>query len=436
MTLLNFDKKLSTVYFPLTANPSGHHHLLLAESVLWHSPKTKQIVFLISNGFHPDKLKREQIPQTQLRLDILMNALSDWNNPKKSLPAKIASKEEINLKLNKNNCAISRYELSFNRPVRLSEHIQFISDGEIVSIIVGADLIERMLNPKIFSDRDLRIISNESKILIAPRKKIDIEKVLLQLKKNRGVSFNCTYIKTENFPKSLKRFFFISSTIIRRAVQANHDLNTFLPKTSSRIILQNSLYKNNNLKFSINTSNLNELNLRYQELLENLQDVTKALLKLLNELENKQKPHRFSIVETSAGGKISESFTSQSGASNHFIDGRILYSKGAQIKFLGESNFLNKSSVTNTISKELATTMLENSGADWALAETGMAGPPSHKRKSNKSGQFHLGLALMSEVKYKFLEFNPFFTRKEHQLLIAIEALKWAKNVLNKLRLE
>ena len=51
---------------------------------------------MISNGFHPDKLKREQIPQTQLRLDILMNALSDWNNPKKSLPAKIASKEEIN----------------------------------------------------------------------------------------------------------------------------------------------------------------------------------------------------------------------------------------------------------------------------------------------------------------------------------------------------
>jgi len=435
MTLLKFEEKFSTLYFPLTANPSGHHHLLLAESVLWNFPKTKLIVFLISNGFHPDKQKRKQIPKTLLRFDILMNALNDWNDPEKSLPAQIASKEGLNLKLKKNNCAISRYELSFNRPVRLSEHIQFISEGRKVPIILGADLIERMLNPKIFSNQDLAIISKKSQILIAPRNKIEIEEVIFKLKKFRGVSVNFTCIKTEYFPRSLKRFLFTSSTIIRRAVQANHDLNTFLPKTSSRIILQNSLYKNNNLIFSIKSSNLNELNLRYQELLEKLADVAKALLKLLNELENKKKPHRFSIVETSAGGKISESFTSQSGASNHFLDGRILYSKGAQMKFLGKSNF-SKSSVSNTISGELARTMLENSGADWALAETGMAGPPSNKRKSNKSGQFYLGLALMSEVKYKFLEFNPFFTRKEHQLLISIEALKWAKKVLNKLKLE
>ena len=79
---------------------------------------------------------------------------------------------------------------------------------------------------------------------------------------------------------------------------------------------------------------------------------------------------------------------------------------------------------------DLAKTMCKNSGADWALSETGMAGPPSSERKSQKNGQCYLGLAFSSKVKYKYLEFNPFLTRKEHQLLIAIEALKWAKDIL------
>ena len=83
-------------------------------------------------------------------------------------------------------------------------------------------------------------------------------------------------------------------------------------------------------------------------------------------------------------------------------------------------------------SKLIAESMRNISGSDWALAETSMAGPPSNEKRSQKSGQCHLGLALKSEVQYKFLEFNPFLTRKEHQLLISIEALNWVKNVLKK----
>jgi len=429
MTTLPTNGNNDTIFFPITANPIGHHHLLLAESILWHFQKTKTIVFLLSNGFHPDPLKGQEIPQTRLRVDILMNALEDWNDPEKSMPAKLALKEGFILKLKNNNCAISRYEFSFNRPIRLSEHIQFLSGKKKVPIVLGADLIERMLNPKIFTDQDLAIIAKNSQIFFVPRDQINTERVLVLLKIKRGVSFNFTKIKTQFLPPNLQRFFFLSSTIIRRAVQAGHDLNTFLPKTSSKIILQNSLYGKKNPKFSIKSSNLNDLNLRYQELMGKLEVVAQALLKLLNELENKKKPHRFSIVETSAGGKIAESFTSQSGASNHFAEGRILYSKGAQKQFLRKTNF-PKSSVSHTMSRNLAKTMLKNSGTDWALAETGMAGPPSNKRISNKSGQYHLGLALKSEVHYKFMEFNPFYTRKEHQLLIAIEALSWANNVL------
>ncbi len=49
--------KLPTVYFPLTADPAGHHHLLLAETVLRQFPETQLVVFILSNGMHPDPLK-------------------------------------------------------------------------------------------------------------------------------------------------------------------------------------------------------------------------------------------------------------------------------------------------------------------------------------------------------------------------------------------
>ena len=74
--------------------------------------------------------------------------------------------------------------------------------------------------------------------------------------------------------------------------------------------------------------------------------------------------------------------------------------------------------------------MKKESYTHWALAETGMAGPPSPERRSKKNGQCHLALALSSEIKYKYLELNPFLTRKEHQLMFAIEALIWAESVL------
>ena len=111
------------------------------------------------------------------------------------------------------------------------------------------------------------------------------------------------------------------------------------------------------------------------------------------------------------------------------MDGRILYSQEAQKQFLGRK-FSEDSNLSQTRTQDLAQAMLEQSGADWALAETGMAGPLSQKRRSKKNGQCHLGLALSSEVIYKCVEFNPFLTRKEHQLLFAIEALNWAEEVL------
>jgi len=421
--------KLHTIYFPLTANPAGYHHLLLAECVFRQFPETQLVEFLLSNGLHPDPLKRRQIPHAELRLEILRSALETWSDAEKSIPAQIAENCGIALKLQNSNTAISRREFSVNRPLRLAEHIQAFSGSEKVRIIAGADLLERMLNPQIFTDQDLVEIEQGCHLLLAPRNEVEIEPVLQLLKQKRGVTLTVTLIKTEVFPQNLQRFFLISSTLIRRAAQAGHDLKTFLPATAAREILNRSLYERKKNPFEIPSSNLNELQLRCHELMEQLEESAKRLHKILEHLKTQKKPHRFSVVETSTGGQIAEGFTSCSGASKHFLDGRILYSQEAQKKFLRRSTFVD-SSVSQTRAQDLAVTMRKRSGADWALAETGMAGPPSSERRSKKNGQCHLGLALSSAVRYKCLEFNPFLTRKEHQLLFAIEALNWAENVL------
>ncbi|MED5241910.1 MAG: CinA family protein [SAR324 cluster bacterium] len=427
------EAKLSRVYFPLTGDPVGHHHLLLAESVLQQLPEIQLVIFIISNGIHPDPLKNRKITTAALRLEILKSALNDWSNPKKSIAAQIAEESGFELKLANNNSAVSRRELSYNRPMRLAEHIRTFSMEEKVSMIFGADLLERMLDPKIFTNEDLTEISIGCHLLLAQRNEIIIENILKQLRQKRGITLSVTLIKTDFIPQNLQRFFLISSTLIRRAAQAEHDLNAFLPSTSAQKVEHYGLYEKQKISFETQSSNLTELQQRLHELVEQLEESSKKLQKFLIQCELQKKPHQFSVLETSTGGKIAEAFTSLSGASKHFLEGRILYSYESQKQFLG-GYIATESNVSQKQARDLAEAMLKVSGTDWALAETGMAGPPTTERRSRKNGQCHLALALSRKVRYKCLEFNPFLTRKEHQLLFAIEALNWATEVLQNLK--
>ena len=430
MSPLTAEDKLSTIYFPLTANPAGNHHLLLVESVLQQFTETKLVVFLLSNGLHPDPFKHQKILPAALRLEMLRSALADWTDSEKSLPAQIAEEAGTSLKLNPNNCAISRCELSLNRPLRFVEHLKNISRTEKIPMIVGADLIERMLNPQIFTTEDLKEIEKGCHLLAAPRNNIELESVLQLVKQKRGVTLTVTHIMSKAIAPNLQKFFLISSTLIRRAAQAGHVLEAYLPKNAARLIFQNSLYDSASHVFNLQTVNMNELQLCCSELERQLEEAAKKLQKLLDQLEKQNRGHRFAVVETSAGGQIAKGSTSKSGASQHFLAGRVLYSLESQKQFLGRK-FTESSSLSDKHVRQLAKVMQKESGADWVLAETGMAGPPSPERRSKKNGQCHLGLALSSEVKYKYLELNPFLTRKEHQLLFAIEALIWAESVLN-----
>ena len=86
---------LYEIYFPLTANPAGYNQLLLAENVLWQFPETQLLVFILSNGRHPDPFKTFQIPHPSLRYKILRNALLEWSDPENSLLARYADESKV-----------------------------------------------------------------------------------------------------------------------------------------------------------------------------------------------------------------------------------------------------------------------------------------------------------------------------------------------------
>ena len=128
---------------------------------------------------------------------------------------------------------------------------------------------------------------------------------------------------------------------------------------------------------------------------EQLEAAAVKLKKHLVQRAKNGQAHRFSVLETSTGGQISQTFTSLTGASEHFLDGRIIYDQEAQKQFLAVKEF-GDSNVSQTRAQNLALAMQRKSGADWALAETGMAGPPSKDRHSRKNGQCSLCLLYTS----------------------------------------
>ena len=75
---------------------------------------------------------------------------------------------------------------------------------------------------------------------------------------------------------------------------------------------------------------------------ELLEEAAVKLKKHLVQRAKNGQPHRFSVLETSTGGQIAQTFTSLTGASEHFLDGRIIYDQEAQKQFLDVKSFEQK----------------------------------------------------------------------------------------------
>ena len=83
------------------------------------------------------------------------------------------------------------------------------------------------------------------------------------------------------------------------------------------------------------------------------------------------------VAESCTGGKIASKFTAMAGASHYFLAGLTTYSNEAKINLLGVSpaTLAAHGAVSEATAREMAEGARRVTGADYAVATTGIAGP-------------------------------------------------------------
>ncbi|MFZ4121210.1 MAG: CinA family protein [Caulobacterales bacterium] len=87
--------------------------------------------------------------------------------------------------------------------------------------------------------------------------------------------------------------------------------------------------------------------------------------------------HKLAVAESSAGGLISAALLAIPGASAYFVAGAVVYTPKSRVQLMGLSreDVTGLRSASEPYASLLASTALQRFSVDWALAETGAAGP-------------------------------------------------------------
>jgi PncC family amidohydrolase len=131
------------------------------------------------------------------------------------------------------------------------------------------------------------------------------------------------------------------------------------------------------------------------------------------------------VLEASTGGLLTLALAGRSGASRYFRQSRFAYDVHAKESLVGGA-LPGGSAVSEEAVAALAQAMRREARTDYALAESGMAGPPDGQRHSLKNGQCWLALAGPAITRSAHIALDPFLTRREHQLRFALHALALA----------
>ncbi len=113
----------------------------------------------------------------------------------------------------------------------------------------------------------------------------------------------------------------------------------------------------------------------------------------------KTREETVAVAESSAGGLISASLLSVSGASSYFVGGGVIYTLAAREALLPDGSEALKGirSASEPYAAWLSRVMREQLGATWGLAETGASGPAGN-RYGDKPG--HTCLAVSGPVEH------------------------------------
>ncbi len=83
------------------------------------------------------------------------------------------------------------------------------------------------------------------------------------------------------------------------------------------------------------------------------------------------------VAESCTGGRLAAAFTAQAGASEWFLGGIVAYSNEMKINTLGVSREAIEAhgAVSRRVAEQMAAGVQKITGANYALATTGIAGP-------------------------------------------------------------
>lgn len=137
-------------------------------------------------------------------------------------------------------------------------------------------------------------------------------------------------------------------------------------------------------------------------------------------------------AESLTGGMISASLVDIPGSSNWFSDGFVTYSNEAKIKRLGvdAETLSRETAVSAPVARMMAAGALKMSGADFAVAVTGLAGPGADEFGRNP-GLVYIGIACRGGTASKEYMFSG--TRLEIRRKTNLEALILLKTMVQNL---
>ena len=121
-----------------------------------------------------------------------------------------------------------------------------------------------------------------------------------------------------------------------------------------------------------------------------------------------ERKQTLALAESCTGGAIAHRLTNVPGASVVLLAGLVTYSNEAKQKFLGVSaeTLTAHGAVSEAVAQEMAAGARRQTGADFALSVTGIAGP-SGGSEAKPVGTVFVGLASANET-IVLQQFNPF----------------------------
>lgn len=431
----------NTIFFPFSGDPIGFNHFAAAEWLLRKVPELEHVTFLLSNGHHPDPTKNNSRAGQGHRQRLCELSAAAVAHPEDSLLARRAKAAGTALTLSPDRISISTAEFEFDRPVRSAEMIPLLKErgrggAGRLHWFAGSDLLARMCDPGIFSDEDLYILSRSCRYHVLEREGNPVDPALDQLRLRRNTVLSLEAHPLNTLPQWLWPFLSLSSTLIRAAAEAGDPITGMLPRPAAGYIHDEGLYREAPAvetrvdEEGARLGGVSALQREVARLEEALAWEAKTLAVELTALGESGEPHSLALVETTTGGEMTAALARRGGASRFFRQSRFAYDEKAKTGLLGGA-LPGGSAVSEAVVREMAEAMLREAGTDFALAESGMAGPPDGSRRSMKYGLCWFACAGPRGTMAESMHLNPFLTRRQHQLDFARNGLGMVRRYLS-----